>query len=105
MKVLDREIKLHQLLTGSCAAFLALVIVVSVVGNIFPATVQAIGLGWIAIPLKGVYADCSRPENQGQGFCKPKEEKYTRDNVYFRSDRVPNKSRGIPAPFGLNDKD
>jgi hypothetical protein len=105
MKVANIELTFIQVVGGILSAFLTVVVFLAVIGNIFPRTVEAIGLGWMAVPLRGVYADCSRPENQGTGFCQPKEQRYTRDTAYFRSDRIPNRSHGNLPAFGLNDRD
>lgn len=90
-----------ELILGVVATALGLLVFLTVIGNIFPATVQAVGLDWLYVPLKGVYADCSKAENRGVGFCKPKEDWHNHDDSFSHARGIPNRSKGSALPFNL----
>jgi hypothetical protein len=61
------------------AAFLAVLLVMVLSGDRFQNFLSLIGLQGIYNPEKGVYADCSRPENKDVGYCIQKAPPIERD--------------------------
>lgn len=82
---------------GFFACFLFVVITCTIAGAYYPRTLEAMHLDWFAIPLRGLYSDCSDPSNRNAVYCRPKESKYN-----MRTAKIKEASK--PAPFVLYDR-
>ena len=90
--------QISQVVMGTIATGLFVLITVSVIGAYYPRTLLVLHLDWLYVPLRGIYADCSDPENQGVGFC-------SESRLSTPDGRVPSRDRDRPLPFSLNSHD
>lgn len=57
----------------SVAGILGVLVTAMVAAKYFPDTVRAIGLGFLVNEESGVYADCSKPQNRNNPYCRKRQ--------------------------------